>query len=149
MKTIIALVDFSDVSAQVVEQGGKLAKAFGARLIILHGVPKRPEVMDLGVESALIPAAPIPDRVEADYTALLDLQDSVLSSGVTVSVHQVDDATANMILERCKALGADVVVVGANHRSKLYELFVGSFTSEVLRGSTCPVLVVPAHSPRA
>lgn len=129
MKTIVALVDFSDVTAKVLEQSRKVAKAFGSRLVILHGIPVPPTVR----------------RSEADYNTLLDLRDSVEATGVHISVVQLEEANVKFMLERCTGLGAEMIVVGTHHHSTLYELIVGTFTGEVLKLATCPVLVVPGN----
>ena len=144
MKTIVALVDFSDVSAKVLDQSRKVAKAFDARLVILHGVPEQLVVMDLGLASPRVHEPPTKDRIEADYDALLDLRDTVATSGLNVSVEQLEQTNVKVVLERCKGLEAEMIVVGAHHHSALYELFVGTFTGDVLKLATCPVLVVPA-----
>ena len=143
MKTIVALVDFSDVTAKVLEQSRQLAKAFDARLVIVHGVPEQPMVMDLGVASPTLYTAPTAHRIEADYNALLDLRDTVDKSGLNVSVEQLDQTNIQVVLGRCKQLEADIIVVGTRHHGALFELVVGTFTGDVLKSATCPVLVVP------
>ena len=40
MKTIIALVDFSDVTPRVLDQATMHARTYGARLILVHVVPR-------------------------------------------------------------------------------------------------------------
>lgn len=144
MKTIAALVDFSVVSAKVLNQSLKIAKAFDARVIILHGVPAQLIVMELGVASPTIPVKTSESQIELEYEKLLDFQDAFIRAGVKVEVEQLEPGDAKSILGRCKGLDAEMIVVGAHHHSALYELFVGTFTGEVLKLATCPVLVVPA-----
>src|SRR5664279_6389888 len=54
MKTILALVDFSDVTAQVLAQAQDLAKAFGGRVIIMHVLKQEPVVLDVGLASPTV-----------------------------------------------------------------------------------------------
>ena len=68
----------------------------------------------------------------------------VNATGIDVTAQQLVDATMERILEESGRLGADVIVVGSHHHSALYDLFIGSFTHDLLKRATCPVLVVPA-----
>ena len=144
MKTIVALVDFSDVTDQVVEQARQMAEAFQAQIILLHAVPPEPVVLELGLASPTVLQAPGEKRIEADYDRLLDLRDSMVAAGVKVTAHQLEEVSAAKILDESRKLNADLLIVGSHHHSALYHLFVGTFTGDVLSRAHCPVLVVPA-----
>lgn len=144
MNNIVALVDFSDVTPLVMKQARKMAKAFEAKVIILHGVPSQPVVMDLGLASPTVSQTPSEKRIEADYDQLLDLRDALATEGVEVAAHQLEEGSVDAVLEESLRLDADLIIVGAHHHSALYQMFVGTFTGDVLRRAHCPVLVVPA-----
>ena len=146
MKTIVALVDFSDVTSRVIEQATKLASAFQARLVLLHAVPDQPAVVELGLASPTVMVEPSEKKIEADYNSLLDLRDSLAQSGVQVLVQQLEHSRVEKLLEQCHALDADLIVMGSHHHGAFYQLIVGTITSDVLKRATCPVLVVPAPS---
>ncbi|MEA3212851.1 MAG: hypothetical protein QOE70_5908 [Chthoniobacter sp.] len=144
MKTIVALVDFSDLTPLVIEQANQLAKAFQGRLVLLHAVPDQPLVFELGLASPTVLQHPTEKKIAADYQTLLGLRDSLAESGVEVLVQQIDKASAEKVLAQCGSLECDIIVMGAHHHSTLYHLVVGTFTSEVLKRAAWPVLVVPA-----
>jgi hypothetical protein len=48
------------------------------------------------------------------------------------------------ILRRAKAIGADLVVMGAPDRLRRPQVMLGSTSGAVICRSTCPVLLVPA-----
>jgi nucleotide-binding universal stress UspA family protein len=143
MKTIIALVDFSDVTAQVVEQAKLHAQTFGARLILLHVVPAEPAVVEFGIASPTLLQPPSERRIEADYNQLLGLRDSLAASGVQVSAQLLEQADIGKVLDVCHNLEAELIVVGTHHHSTLYQFFIGTYTADVLKRAKCPVLVVP------
>jgi nucleotide-binding universal stress UspA family protein len=143
MKTIIALVDFSDVTPQVLEQASLMARTFGARLILVHVVPAEPEVIELGLASPTLLQPPSERRIEQDYNQLLALRDSLTDSGVAVSAQQLEQADIGKLLSFCHNLEADLIVVGTHHHSAIYQFFVGTYTADVLKRAKCPVLVVP------
>jgi nucleotide-binding universal stress UspA family protein len=146
MKTIVALVDFSDVAAKVLEQAAEQAKAFDARVILLHVVPKEPVVMGFGLASPMVLEAPTELCIETDRKRLEVLRDSLIASGVNVLMEQLTEGTVERLLEECGMWQADLIVLGSHHHSTVYNWFIGTFTAEVLKSAECPVLVVPAKS---
>ncbi|HEY3899094.1 MAG TPA: universal stress protein [Chthoniobacter sp.] len=143
MKTIIALVDFSDVTPQVVEQAALHARTYGATLILLHVVPSEPAVVEFGIASPTLLQPPSEGRIENDYNQLLNLRDSLANSGVQVSAQQLEQSDVIKLLDLCHSLEADLIVVGTHHHSTLYQFFLGTYTADVLKRAKCPVLVVP------
>ncbi len=146
MKTIIALVDFSDVTAKVVKQSREMAEAFQAKVILLHAVPDVPVIVDIGVVAPTLLETPSDLKKEEDYTKLINLRDSLASCGISVSVHQLEDGNMKSILGECERLNADLIIVGAHHHSALYHWWIGTCTADVLKRAHCPVLVVPADA---
>jgi nucleotide-binding universal stress UspA family protein len=149
MKTIVALVDFSDVTPPVLEHATKLARAFQSRLVLLHAVPDQPAVVELGLASPTVMVEPSEKKIEADYNGLLDLRDSLAESGVEVLVQQLEHSSVAKLLDQCLGLGADIIVMGSHHHGAFYQLLVGTLTNDVLKRATCPVLVVPAPSEKS
>jgi nucleotide-binding universal stress UspA family protein len=144
MKTILALVDFSDVTARVLAQAQDLAKAFGGRVIIMHVLKQEPVVFDVGLASPTVLRPPAEAVVLAGKATLDGFRASMAATGINVTAQQLQDATMEKILEESGHLGAELIVVGSHHHSALYDLFIGSFTHDLLKLATCPVLVVPA-----
>lgn len=144
MKTIVALVDFSDLTFKVLKQAHHLAKAFESLVVLLHVVPKEPVVVDVGLISATVLRNPGPELINADGARLLELQDSLSKFGVDTTVKQLQAASVDEVLAEVRQLEADLIIVGSHHHGALYDLLVGSVTYNVLRQAPCPVLVVPA-----
>ena len=51
------------------------------------------------------------------------------------------------IVERARAAGAGLIVMGSHGRRGLSHLLLGSVAEKVVEHAGCPVLVVPAPSP--
>jgi nucleotide-binding universal stress UspA family protein len=144
MKTVIALVDFSDITPRVIEQATLHARTYGARLILVHVVPAEPAVVEFGIASPTLLQPPSERRIEKDYNQLLSLRDSLANSGVPVSAQQLEQADIRKVVALCQNLEADLIVVGTHHHSALYQFFIGTYTADILEKAHCPVLVVPA-----
>lgn len=144
MKNIVALIDYSDLTNRIIDQAVQVTKAFQGKLILLHVVPEEPAVVELGLASPTVLQPASEGKVEKDYNRLLDLRDSLTNSGVNVLVQQLEQGGVQKVIEQCRNLETDIIVMGTHHHSALYNLLVGTFTSDVLKRATCPVLVVPA-----
>jgi nucleotide-binding universal stress UspA family protein len=149
MKTIVALIDFSDVTAKVLEQARQSAQDSSARVILLHVVPREPVVVDLGLVSPTILQPPSEHTIAADHQKLLSCRDSLTKAGIDAVVEQTIDGGVDRILEDSRRWDAELIIVGSHHHSPLYNLFVGTFTKDVSKRAHCPVLVVPADPEKA
>jgi nucleotide-binding universal stress UspA family protein len=143
MKTIVALVDLSDLTFKVLKQAHTLAKAFDSEVIILHVVAKEPVVVDVGIVSPTVMRDPSPEDAQKEYAQLLEMRDSLVKFGVRASVRQLERANVRTVLEETKKLQADLIILGSHHHSTLYNVLIGTVTEDVLRHAHCPVLVVP------
>lgn len=144
MKTIVALVDLSDLSFKVLTQAHALARAFDSQVIILHVVGPERVVVDVALVSPTLMLDPSSELLEQDYAQLLEMRDSLLKSGVNASIRQLERGSVETVLAETRKLDADLIILGSHYHSTLYKLLVGSVTDDVLKRAHCPVLVVPA-----
>ena len=143
MKTIVALVDLSDLTFKVLRQAHTLATAFHSEVIILHVLAKVPVVVDVGLISPVVMEDPSPAAVHQQTGQLFEMRDSLIKFGVRASVEQLADASVAGVLAETRRRNADLIILGSHHHSTIYHLLVGSVTSDVLKHARCPVLVVP------
>jgi nucleotide-binding universal stress UspA family protein len=146
LKTIVALVDLSDLTFKVLKQAHALATAFNSQVIILHVVAKEPVVVDVGLISPVIMQEPSPAAVQQHYAQLLEMRDSLVKFGVRASVQQLAGASVDTVLAEAEKWHADLIILGSHHHSTIYDLLVGSVTHDVLKHAHCPVLVVPGDA---
>ena len=135
VKTILAPTDFSDLSADGVCYACQLARDVGAALIIFNVV-----VLD---ESNAVNKREIEQhkkRLE-EFVA-----ERVADAGVGLKVRQMVDAGQpfGAIVDCAEKEGVDLIVMSSHGRTGLSRMLIGSVTDKILRGASCPVLVVPA-----
>ena len=146
MKTIVALVDFSDLTFKVLKQAHTLAKAFDREVIILHTIPNDATLVDTEMIDPFTTQDPSPKVVRKHYSQLLEMRDSIIKWGVRATVRQLNGADVMDALAEARKLKADIIILGSHHHSAFYNMLVGSVTSEVLKRAPCPVLVVPSDN---
>lgn len=142
-KTIVALIDFSDDSESIVTHARDLARANSSNVVLMHGVPKQPTTVDVGIVSPVVRRDPTPDEWDSHKNRLLEICDSFRKDGINATAAQVQDITGESVVIESKWLNADLIIVGSHHHSALRDLFVDSISHQVLTHATCPVLVIP------
>jgi nucleotide-binding universal stress UspA family protein len=142
MKTILAPIDFSQVSERVINRAIELARGTSARLVLLHVVAPMPVI---GRKLALtMTGAELAVAAEKEAAAeLVKLQRSLRDRGVTAHAVHVCGDPRKCIIEQAERLTADYIVIGSHGHSAFYDLLIGSTASGVLKRASCPVVIVP------
>lgn len=144
MKIILAPLDFSRVSRDVIHEAMALARIGKGSVVLLHAVQPPAIVTDLApmVGEALQFTAEVERKAQQH---LHRLQKRLAEPRVIVATRCLQGSPVPLILAQAKELGADYIVLGSHGRTALYDLVVGSTTSGVLKRATCPVVVVSAQ----
>lgn len=128
---IICPVNFTDVARESLHAAARLAEAFGAHLTIVHV---------LEPDDVTNPAA---DEEKVRRWIAPHLQD-VCSYRELV----VRGGAAERVLDCADDLGADLLVIGAQHKLFRDATVIGTTTERLIRFASCPVLVVPREAER-
>ena len=140
-KHVLAAVDFSDESAQVLEKARVTADSHGAKLSLIRVVRPLAQVYG-GLNMALIADGSISFEEEALRQASEQLRDSGKTYRVDgENVHVKIGNPAHEIRDAATELEADLIVVGTHGRHGL-GLLLGSTANAVLHGVGCDVLAV-------
>jgi nucleotide-binding universal stress UspA family protein len=125
IRQVLCPVNFTALARQCLELSAAVAGAFRARLWVAHAVEAKQADLVQRRESL---CAWVPDAARAQC----DLNE-VIREG---------DA-AEQIVRLASEHGADLVVIGAQHRPFLEYTTLGTTTERVMRHSSCSLLVVP------
>jgi nucleotide-binding universal stress UspA family protein len=147
MKTILAPIDFSKVSARVAVEAMALARGLGGTLVLLNvTTPPFASADDPRAARSVIKTI---EAVGNTASRRLErLRKKLGSNGVRVSSVHVTGLPVPSILQEAEAISADYIVMGSHGHNALYDLVVGSTASGVMNRAACPVLIVPPSKPR-
>jgi nucleotide-binding universal stress UspA family protein len=145
LKTILHATDFSDLAANAFHAAFALARAHGARLILLY--VKQPQEAIQG-EFGLSPPEPEPEPVDAD---IIDRLDELVPEGSPVQVERLvaHGMAAEAIVQVAKEKHCDLIVLGTHGRKGLARLFYGTVADRVARSAPCPVLALRSSQTEA
>ena len=144
MKKILVPVDFSEHAGYALEVAVKLAKDFGAEIIVLHM---------MGLSEAYLTKSESEEAAEAHFYMKLAKKrfgaflDKPFLEGVKVTEMVQNYKIFSEINELAKENNVDLVVMGSHGASGVSEIFVGSNTEKVVRSSEIPVLVIKEPAP--
>ena len=140
-RSVICPVDFSDASRGALRYAAVVANYFHAELTVLTVTdPLLTEAAELSGAAEHLP--------EAVNKELLRFVKKSFEGGVTPENMKLTVATgkpAVEILRFAKERPADLVVMSTHGLTGMRKLFFGSTTERVLRETTVPVLLIPAH----
>ncbi|MEM6993774.1 MAG: universal stress protein [Myxococcota bacterium] len=144
-------VAFSPATVAAVTLAAGVAASNEATLHLVHAVPPMQSSAiyqgPVSVPSKIIDE--IHERAEttstAAMTALVAEHVHVKDTSLPVQLHAAPGNALRYVLERARAVQADLIVMAASGRSRVARFFVGSTADRIIREALCPVLVVPAH----
>lgn len=145
MKTIVALVDFTEVTSKILDITRTLASALRSKVVLLHVVPPMPVVATFGADAPAIPEPPSQEEVDAQKAKLQTLLDSLTKYGIEATALQFEGPVVATVMDELEKLDADLVIMGSHHHSALYNFFIGSVATELLKRLPFPALVVPVE----
>jgi universal stress protein A len=133
-KKILAPTDFSELSARGVRYACELSKDVDAEVVIFNVV--------------LLDETNVINKQEVErHEKRLDefVAQKVSDLGADLKIRKVVDAgdAYGAILDCADNERVDLIVMSSHGRSGLSRMLIGSVTDKILRGSPCPVLVVP------
>jgi nucleotide-binding universal stress UspA family protein len=138
-RRILVATDFSQAGDNAQTMAVSFARWFSAELHVLH--------VQVLLDDPLLTRE---HKVEferllgsTDHQTREALQAPVLDPDVTIHTHVVQGISASeVVVESCRNLGCELIVVGTHGRRGLTHLLLGSVAENVVRTSPVPVLTV-------
>jgi len=141
VQRILVPVDFSDSSAAALKAAIKLARAFDAKILALHDIHDPAEAPGFYVSRKA--GKKVFRNMEESATQMMDaFAAKRLRKYEKHECHVRSGIPATQILQFARSQKVDMIAMGTHGRSCLDRLMLGSVADRVLRGSTCPVLIV-------
>ena len=139
---LLVATDFSEPSVAALAFAKMLIEKVGVDATLLH-VMEPPATLIPSITSALgSPIVPLDDKT---FGELEDLGRATLKTFAEryrmQHSEQVEGDPAQVIVERARAIGAEMIVMGSRGRTGIARLVLGSTAEQVVRDAGCSVLV--------
>jgi nucleotide-binding universal stress UspA family protein len=139
LKTIVVATDLDGRSEAALEYGRKLAAAYGARVVLAHGL----DPLDYATVDA-VPGRVLESLTEQARAALDRLAGDLLLEGIHSHSEIRQGAVAQMLVDVARQYQAGLIVIGTKGMEGAGPLVVGAVAEQLVRQSPCPVLAVAA-----
>lgn len=155
MKTIVAAIDFSDLTLAVIETAVDLADALDGDLVLFHAAPpSEPWVMaavDGRIAVGMVQPVAWERQEEEERKERLETWRKKLEErGVIARTHLTNAVQRRAICRALDELDPDYVVIGSHRRGPLHDLLGTGICTRIVRRANCPVVVVhPQDRPRS
>ena len=135
---LVVCTDGSDAARVVFPTVVSLVHAFDMTCDVVHATPP-----DEDVSLDLLPA-PVPVRTRAQQ-ASEECAEELRAAGVEAEAHLLFGEPAGVVTSHARARHASMIAVATHGRTGLARAALGSTTTDIVRQSPCPVLVVPSR----
>ncbi|HHP7231283.1 MAG TPA: universal stress protein [Xenococcaceae cyanobacterium] len=145
MNNILAAIDFSDITDQVITTAAKIAQSFSSKLWLVHVAAPEPDFV--GYDTG--PASERDWRAKVLRQEHRYIQEKALeleASNIDVTPLLIQGVTVESIINKASQLNADLIVIGSHGHSALYKTLVGSISEGIIRQASCPIVIVPANN---
>lgn len=141
---VLVATDFGEAATAAFHHAREVARAFGARLHVLHVVEDLNATAAVGSVTGLdFTRRQMELEVEARDRLRAMLDDDLRSAG-TETVVMTSNRPAGAILRYAEDANIDLIVLGTHGRHGFSEFFMGSVAQQVVRRAQCPVLTLRA-----
>ena len=140
IKTIMALIDFSNITRKVIDFAASQAKVNNAKLVMLHVEPENSEKLYRKI-----------DQKERDRRAkvlwfehqdLSQKAEELRELGIDVLPLMVEGPEVEAILNEVDKIKPDLLVIGHQHHSAWYKVFHESVGDELIDRVSCPMTLI-------
>lgn len=139
LKTIVVATDLDGRSEAALEYARKLASAYGARIVLAHGLDP--------MEYAAVDSVPgrVLNRLPEQARAVLDeMAQALIREGIHSHSVIRQGTVAEMLVDVARQYEAGLIVVGTKGQEGAGPVVVGSVAEQLVRLAPCPVLAVAA-----
>ena len=139
---ILAAIDFSPVTEQVVATLMQMAATLPAQVWLIHVAP--PDPAFVGYEAGPdVVRGQVAVELHASHQKLQKLADRLRAAGVETTALQLQGKTVDTVIAEAERLPASLIVLGSHGHGAVYNMLVGSVAEGIVRASKVPVLLVP------
>lgn len=142
MKTILTAIDFDNDTQKLLIKTEQLAKAFEAKVWILHVAVPNPDFVGYEVGPQYIRDARAKE-LKDESKLIWEHVDHLREKGISAEGLLIPGQTIETVLSEAEKLQVELIIVGHNNHSFLYEIVLGDIATDIAIKSNIPVLVVP------
>jgi nucleotide-binding universal stress UspA family protein len=142
MKNILVGIDFHDKTQLLIDKACELSKKYNAKIWLLHAAAPEPDFVGYEVGPKYIREFRALE-LKKEHKLLTEYTDQLKRKKVKADGLLIPGSTIDVIMEESEKLKIDLIIIGRHKHSFMYNIFFDNHTSEIIKNSDIPVLVIP------
>ena len=142
MKNILVTINFEKNEKLLIDKAFQLAESFNSKLWLIHIAAPDPDFVGYKVGPQYIRDIRATE-LRKEHRLLQEYSSGLKQKGVDSEALLVQGPTIEMIMEESKKLNIDLIITGHHEHDFFYKAFVGSVSSQIIKKSKIPVLIIP------
>lgn len=142
MKNILVAIDFDENMELLLAHAAQLAKAFGAKVWLIHVAAPEPDFVGYEVGPKYIRDSRA-EELREEHRTIQKYADNLGEQGIEAEGLLIQGATIEMLMNESRKLNIDLMIAGHHPHNFLYKAFVDDVSSQILKESKVPVLIIP------
>ncbi len=142
MKRILIAMDFSPVTARLVEVALSLCADREARVLLVHVADPEPDFVGYRPGPQTVRDT-VAEELREEQQALRDWEHKLRDQGLAVEGRCIQGIVVETLLAEAEKFDAELIVMGSHGHGALRHLLLGSVSEAMLKKSHIPLLVVP------
>ncbi len=143
MKNILVTIDFDKSKSLLIEKAFEMGKAFQAKVWLLHIASPLVHFNEFNTSNAEEIRQHRAEELKDEHKEIQEYATALTDRGVNAEGLLIPGNTTELIIEKSKELHVDLIITGHHEHGFFYKAFVGSVSSEIIKQSKIPVMVVP------
>jgi len=142
MKNILVTIDFEDKIELLINKAYQLAEKFNSKIWLMHVAAPDPHFVGYEVGPQYIRDSRA-NELRKEHRLLQAYNNILKEKGCDTEGLLIQGPTIEMIIFESKKLNIDLIIAGHHEHGFFYNAFVGSTSTEIIKKSKIPVLIVP------
>jgi len=141
---ILTAIDLSAASDKVLAAARQFASQASAEVCLFYVA--EPDPAFVGYETGpQVVRDQVAHTFRQEHEKLHEHAEALRAAGVKTTALVVQGPSSETILKEAKKLEVDLIIIGSHGHGAILQVLMGSVSEGVIRGATCPILVVPTH----
>jgi len=142
MKNILVTIDFDVNTSILLDCATNLAIAFNAKIWLMHIAPPNSNFVGYELGPQYIKVFKT-NELKDEHIFLHATSKEIKLKGIDVEEILIQGPTIEMIIKESQKLEVDMIIAGHHTHGFLYNAFVGSVSTDIIKESKIPVLIIP------
>ncbi len=144
MKNILVTVGFDKNEKLLIDNAFQLAKAFNSKIWLIHVASPDPDFV--GFEAGPQHVRDIrANELRKEHKIIQGYVTELKEKGIIAESLLIQGQTIKTIIEKSKKLDIELIIIGYHEHSFLYKSFFGNTSTQIIKKSKIPVLIVPLY----